>query len=268
MIPVSRLTQVPTILETNANEWLTKLKAIKANPKATKTELKNAINKYNQPEVKEALVGMFHGKCAYCESQIRIVDYGDIEHFYPKSEYTDFTFEWTNLLLSCKICNNSKHKGTKFPLNANHKPLLIDPTDKQTDIFEHLKLTWDQTTNKACIDGLTDRGKTVVDIFDLNAQRGTRKELIDERSKKVKRMLALLDLATSETIDDANRKKAINLLKELCNIEETYLAFALFYILPFLAHECQDLEAINLLKKVGQRSPSYSQFARINQLLD
>lgn len=269
MIPIVR-SPVPQILQTNANQWLTELKAIKANSDATKTQLKNAINKYGHSEVKQALVEMFHGKCAYCESQIRIVDYGDIEHFCPKSksEYTDLTFEWTNLLLSCTICNNSQHLGTNFPLDANKKPLLIDPTDEETDIFEHLQLTWDQTVKQAWIDGVTDRGKTVVDIFDLNAQRGTRKELIDERSKKVKRMLALLNMATSEKIDDINRKEAINLLKESCHIEEPYLAFALFYIIPFLAHHCQDLEAINLLKKVGQRSPCYSQFARINQLPD
>ncbi|WP_367997207.1 retron system putative HNH endonuclease [Planktothrix pseudagardhii] len=235
-----------------------------------KDAIKKAINKYNQPEVKQALVEMFQGKCAYCESQIRIVDYGDIEHFCPKSksEYTDLTFEWTNLLLSCTICNNSQHKGTNFPLDANKKPLLIDPTDKDTDIFAHLKLDWDQTVKQAWIDGVTDRGKTVVDIFDLNDKRGTRKELIRDRSKKVKTMLVVFKMATSETIDDSTRKDAINLLKESCNIEEPYLAFALFYILPFLAHHFQDLDAINFLKQVGQRSPSYSQFARINQLPD
>lgn len=268
MIPIVR-SPVPQILQTKANQWLTELKTIKkANPNATKSQRENAINKYRHSEVKQALVKMFHGKCAYCESQILTVDYGDIEHFYPKNEYTDLTFEWKNLLLSCTICNNPQHKGTKFPLDANNKPLLIDPTDEQTDIFEHLQLTWDQIANQAWIDGLTDRGKTVVDIFDLNDQRGTRKELIDERSKKVKRMLALLKMATSETIDDINRQEAINLLKDSCNIEEPYLAFALFYILPFLAHHYQDLDAIDLLKTVGQRSSIYSQFAKIDQLPD
>ncbi len=107
--------------------WLSKLKALSADATATKEQVKNAQNKYRHVEVKDALVEMFCGKCAYCESKITAATYGAIEHFFPKSSHIDLTFEWQNLLLSCDRCNDPSHKGTKFPLDDQGNPLLIDP---------------------------------------------------------------------------------------------------------------------------------------------
>jgi uncharacterized protein (TIGR02646 family) len=62
-------------------------------------------------------------RCMYCgDSQGT-----DIEHFWPKTPYPKKMFRWNNLLLGCTACGRD-HKGTKFPLDAGKKPLLIDPT--------------------------------------------------------------------------------------------------------------------------------------------
>lgn len=71
---------------------------------------------YSEPDVKEALVKLFKGKCAYCESAFLHVYSGDIEHFRPKGEieeaapntkpgYYWLAADWDNLLLSCRNCN-------------------------------------------------------------------------------------------------------------------------------------------------------------------
>src|SRR5262245_43258183 len=66
---------------------------------------------------KPALFALFHGKCAYCESNIISKDAGDVEHFRPKAgvEHGDGTrshyyyawlaYEWDNLLISCRTCS-------------------------------------------------------------------------------------------------------------------------------------------------------------------
>lgn len=71
---------------------------------------------YSNPEVKDALIKLFKGKCAYCESTFLHVYSGDVEHFRPKGEieeavpnkkpgYYWLAADWDNLLLSCRNCN-------------------------------------------------------------------------------------------------------------------------------------------------------------------
>ena len=50
--------------------------------------------RYNHAEIKSALIAETHGKCAYCESKIRHVSYGDIEHVMPKVNDPTRWFEW------------------------------------------------------------------------------------------------------------------------------------------------------------------------------
>jgi uncharacterized protein (TIGR02646 family) len=61
-------------------------------------------------------------RCMYCMDSHGT----DIEHYYPKTSYPKRMFRWRNLLICCSGCNTLK--GKKFPLDRNHKPLLINPT--------------------------------------------------------------------------------------------------------------------------------------------
>lgn len=107
-----------------------------------KKELKEAIDHYTDPEkrkkaykfkvyshakVKEALIKMGNGKCAYCESDILATYVGDIEHFRPKGEieelkatgnskpgYYWLAADWENLLFSCRNCNQKSKQSTAF----------------------------------------------------------------------------------------------------------------------------------------------------------
>ena len=138
MIHVDR-TPKPNILAKNESTWLLnyKSKLISYNnypTKATKSEMEKAANKYRHPEVKKEIKKMFSEKCAYCESHISHVDYGDIEHFRPKSRFPDYCFEWNNLLLACGICNDVKYKGVKFP-EANEDGPFVNPVDEDPNDF-------------------------------------------------------------------------------------------------------------------------------------
>jgi uncharacterized protein (TIGR02646 family) len=226
LIPVARGPQ-PEALRKHAGRWLSELKALSLNPTANKTKIKNIQNKYRHDQVKNVLVNIFHGKCAYCESKITVVTYGAIEHFFPKSAYIDLTFEWSNLLLSCDVCNDVGHKGTKFPLDSNGNPLLLDPTDGKTDPNTHLEFTWDTVAKLASVYGRDERGKTVEDIFDFNCMHG-RKGLIGHRSQYVKKLFALLRFAQQGDLE------AVDLLKQSCCPSSEYSAFALIHIRPHL----------------------------------
>src|SRR5262249_27227141 len=95
----------PQVLEDNFDAWTAELQsAIQANdPQIEKLKLR-----YRHADIKAALVEETHGKCAYCESQVRHVFPGDTEHIAPSSKRPDLTYQWTNLTLVCGVCNRNK----------------------------------------------------------------------------------------------------------------------------------------------------------------
>src|SRR5262245_9351354 len=107
---------------------------------------------YAAKEVKDALRDAQHNKCAFCESVVPHISYGNVEHFRPKAGYkqraTDefkrpgyywLAYEWDNLFYSCELCNQ-RFKQNLFPLKdgrrrarshtydlGKEEPLLLDP---------------------------------------------------------------------------------------------------------------------------------------------
>ncbi|GAA0274429.1 hypothetical protein GCM10009127_13680 [Alteraurantiacibacter aestuarii] len=86
-------------------------------PKSPKFEV------YAHAQVKDVLIAMHHGKCAYCEILTSGGFDGDVEHYRPKKGITDadkagvehpgywwLAMAWENLLLSCQHCNQSRRQ--------------------------------------------------------------------------------------------------------------------------------------------------------------
>lgn len=96
----------PDILVKNADNWKTELMSYVKRGQAVPDSVKN---RYNHPEIKEALKQETHGKCMYCEGYIGAVSYPHIEHFRPKTPYPEKTFEWENMGLGCQVCNTNKN---------------------------------------------------------------------------------------------------------------------------------------------------------------
>lgn len=166
---------------------------------------------YAHASVKEALLSAQHGKCAFCESQVRHIASGHVEHFRPKAGYkqrpTDplrrpgyywLAYSWYNLLFSCELCN-SRHKGSLFPLAdhrtragspmddlANEQPLFLNPAVDDPSAFIRFR--------RHVPRALKNNRRGAVTIREL----GLRRDALNERRKSQLKLLRLLWESTVE----------------------------------------------------------------------
>lgn len=116
-------TQIPKILSDKSLDWRDELLTILASGKKPTDVIKA---RYRHPEIKAALIAETNGKCAYCESKVRHITHGDIEHIVPKSKVPAKHYEWENLTLACDKCN--ENKGDHFIEDLGHSHnTLVDP---------------------------------------------------------------------------------------------------------------------------------------------
>lgn len=168
----------PAVLTKNASGWRTELMAA-----SSPQERKRCERRYRHPQIKAALLKLFHGKCAYCESVITHVEYGHIEHFCPKAGARgrpQLTFDWNNLFLACGVCNGAEFKGTKFPTAEEGGP-FVNPCDDVP--LEHFIFEFNPQTQLASVWGITQRGELTERTLGLN-----RLELRRYRSEQVKKL--------------------------------------------------------------------------------
>ncbi|MBZ4023491.1 hypothetical protein CKO11_13600 [Rhodobacter sp. TJ_12] len=83
---------------------------------------------YKDEAAKLALERLFHGKCAYCESDYAAQAPVDIEHYRPKGGVEDdpdhfgywwLAADWDNLLPSCIDCNRRRYQHLPTPETAS-----------------------------------------------------------------------------------------------------------------------------------------------------
>ncbi|HEY1190770.1 MAG TPA: hypothetical protein VGE74_24280 [Gemmata sp.] len=165
---------------------------------------------YAHPQVKSALIESQKKKCAFCESLIRHVTYGAIEHFRPKAGYKQrkgdtlkrpgyywLAYTWDNLLFCCQLCNE-QFKQNHFPLRVGRlrartptdrldgeEPLLINPA--LTDPRAHITFRQE----RAVVVGDSLAGKTTIRLLGLN-----RSELKEARSRRLDSLRNLLRART------------------------------------------------------------------------
>ena len=213
MIQVLR-TAKPQILQANAETWTAEYLQARNNYAGNSTpELKKEVEKlekkYNHDQVKDALKGMFKKKCAFCESTITHIDYGQIEHFKPKSIYPDQCFEWNNLLLSCAICNGSGSKGNKFPLEAEGGPFINPTTENPDDFF---KFEYDDVLKQYIVFPKNIRAVTMLSLIKIN-----REDLLEKRKAQLKQIVFIIDRIE----DEETLQEFFNLFSE----KDDYYAF-------------------------------------------
>lgn len=90
-------------------------------------------------ESKAQLLAESNKKCAYCETPTRVVAYGDVEHFRPKSIYWWLAYSYENYLPSCGACNQ-EYKKDFFELDDKTKILkgpkiLPTMTDAELEVL-------------------------------------------------------------------------------------------------------------------------------------
>ncbi len=57
-----------------------------------------------------------------------------IDHFWPKADHPEYSFDWENMIAACGDCNESK--GDEFDFDLHGVPKLINPTEE--DPWEYL----------------------------------------------------------------------------------------------------------------------------------
>ncbi len=199
MIRVNRPTRAPRILAGRGAKQRAKLCAeydlAPEDYRSGRKELSFKRDIYAAKSVKNALIKAQHGKCAFCESMVRAVAHGDVEHFRPKGGYQQrreddlqkpgyywLAYEWTNLLFSCQICNQQGKKNL-FPLAkprrrakshhddlATEEPLLVDPAqvDPELHIGFHDEVAFPRSGSRL--------GKASIEVLGLN-----RSDLLEDR---------------------------------------------------------------------------------------
>lgn len=95
----------PVILAKQAESWRDELLEILARGERPTDAIKS---RYRHKDIKAALLAETLGKCAYCESKVTHIAYGDIEHIVPKSKDPSRAYDWANLTLACDVCNTNK----------------------------------------------------------------------------------------------------------------------------------------------------------------
>jgi uncharacterized protein (TIGR02646 family) len=184
MIRIDRnLVPEPKFLATRGLRAFEQLRAFyAANPQLrTQKEPPKDFAFWTDKSVMGALVRLFNGKCAFCESTIGGVGHAQVEHFRPKrraaqldgkvdpDHYWWLTYSWSNLYLICQLCNTAK--ATRFPIVGKRaeyrgsieqeRALLLDPCRDSPD--KSLDFSADGTVR-----ALDERGQTTIDVYTLN----------------------------------------------------------------------------------------------------
>ncbi|WP_225744455.1 HNH endonuclease [Marinilactibacillus sp. Marseille-P9653] len=182
-------------------------------------------NKYNNEEIKAALKEESFGKCMYCDTFVKVITYGHVEHIKPKSSHPHLAYDWENLGWSCQTCNVKK--GSKEILNPYIDDLeeILEP--KFTCMYE------DEPENVEVIN--------FISTLDLN-----RPDLVINRvqdcsnfERKLKRIKTILNGT------DTNLKYYIEALNQESNVDQQYYIFKRYTLDIYL--KAQDIDVENFV---------------------
>lgn len=209
---------------------------------------------------------LFAGKCAYCETPIRVAFSGDAEHWRPKQAVTELdgadevpvrdaagnlhpgyywlAYDWRNLLPACKECNvgsaGGRGKGTLFPIAGRR---VFDPQTHDVEELNRIEqplllhplyddpeqhLDFDEY-GQPIAKGGSARGDESIRVFNLERPwlNRRRAQLHDDLRKKVKQTMAAQLNGGPNAVDE---------LRELMTPDREYSLAAASYIRKWYAH--------------------------------
>lgn len=156
---------------------------------------------YRHKDIKSALLTETSGKCAYCESKLRHITYGDIEHIVPKSSDIALTFKWENLTIACDVCNTNK--SDHFADSDEFvDPYTVSPED-------HFFFSGPFIFPK----GASERAKLTESRLQLN-----RAELLERRKERMEYLHSLIEIYCRTT----NHSLKQILLNDIVNQETAH----------------------------------------------
>lgn len=195
---------------------------------------------WNIDWLKDSLMNLSNGKCAYCECSLKKEsNYMEVEHFEDKHQYPDKVMNWDNLLPSCKHCNGHKltHDVRKDPIV---NPFVDNP-------YDHLYFQYYRYKAK------DKKGENTISVLDLNdGERrlvDTRFEIGNALQQSLEELLIKLnDYQTSPTVPKKNKLvgAVINTIRQ-CLPESEYAALC-----ATVLHSCNEYKELKeSLKECG-----------------
>lgn len=180
---------------------------------------------YRDPDIKVILKKETCDKCAYCESKMLHVDYGDIEHMLPKTISSRLRFDYANLTIACGVCNTKKGEYYDQQL-----PLLNPYDDEPND---HLVAAGPMVLRRAS----SDRGLVTEKTLDLN-----RSALFEKRKERIESVTTLLD-QLARTRSSAIREVLLDQLNQECLDEREYAFVVRSYLTAMLRESDAEVSA-------------------------
>jgi uncharacterized protein (TIGR02646 family) len=197
----------PQVLVREAKAWTDELLTAIAEGKKLSDARKS---RYNSKEIKQALFEETHGKCAYCESKLRHIIYGDIEHIVAKSIDPSRTYDWTNLTVACDVCNTGK---------ADQEG-LVDPYTDYPERF-HFRFMGPMVT---IVPG-NEQAKLSMHVLKLNRPdlMEKRKDRVDDLNRRLEEIVATRDLATRRILIKALVENEVEARAEFAACVRSYV---------------------------------------------
>lgn len=192
-------------------------------------ERENLLSHYRHRDIQNTLAKSSYDKCAFCECKPGESSNIEVEHFAPKSIYSDLTFEWDNLLPACQRCNQAKSDFDTIK-NPIINPSKIDPETLLT--YNCLRI--------APILGTVyeEEAKTTIDVCNLNCTRLYRAranlmQSLTEYLDELREKLNLIKEADTE-LKRARRitklRNSLDKINQLLENESTYAGFCRWFM--------------------------------------
>lgn len=188
-------TEKPAILINNFNKWT---QEYLENQDSTK-------KRYNHPDIKNAVLKETHDKCAYCESKVSHISFGDIEHILPKSKFPELYVEWNNLTFACEKCNRSGKKDYYDEALPLINPYIDNPEDH---FYEFGQFIFPKLNDS--------RAAITIDVIELN-----RSSLIERRAERIGKISILLRAWNRES-NDVLKNRLYEQIIEECREDKEY----------------------------------------------
>ena len=157
-------------------------------------------DRYKHNEIKTRLVGIYNGKCAFCEQKEELMH---VEHYRPKQKYYWLFLSWDNLLLACAKCNGNK--STHFPIENT---TVIAPKNDCSDLdlskINHFCKEYDDLEQPLLLNPEQEKDLHFRFSFDRNGVIYSANPL----DKKAKQTIATIELDRDYL--NIKRKKIIN----------------------------------------------------------
>lgn len=230
MIKLDRPTNVPKVLQDNAQAWTSTLLALIQEhgtyKKIPQTIKEAALKHYRHQEIKDILFESTYRKCAFCEGFPEDNGNIEVEHFHPKSLYPEEAFSWENFLPCCRKCNGAKDAhDTKTQPIIN--PYMNNPED-------HLAIS-----SSMRVVGKDEIGLRTIEVCGLKGTRLYRpySELLvqflqyDDDLKDALKEYSLKKTATTKKNQLVKIKESIERLERLMNKKSKYSFFCSSFIL-------------------------------------